>query len=152
MPDSNEGTILVVDDTELVREAVVGILKRANFKVLSADSGAGAIKLVGETHEEIDLLLSDVEMGKMSGPDLGESLKKDRPAMHVMLMSGGQWKSIGSQLRLGLYSEAICSDKAGSNDQRSIEFRESLPARRSPVRHPHGHQVPERRKEQGSRS
>jgi DNA-binding NtrC family response regulator len=35
------------------------------------------------------MLLSDVDMPKMSGPDLGENLKKARPDMHVMLMSGG---------------------------------------------------------------
>ena len=35
------------------------------------------------------MLLSDVEMPQMSGPDLGEMLKKSRPDMHVMLMSGG---------------------------------------------------------------
>jgi DNA-binding NtrC family response regulator len=38
---------------------------------------------------KIDLLLSDVDMPKMSGPDLGQLLKKARPDMHVMLMSGG---------------------------------------------------------------
>ena len=35
------------------------------------------------------MLLSDVDMPEMSGPDLGEELKKTRPDMHVMLMSGG---------------------------------------------------------------
>ena len=89
MADSNVGTILVVDDTESVRKSVVAMLERANFKVLSADNGPSAVKLARETDDKIDLLLSDVEMGKMSGPDLGEALKKDRPAMHVMLMSGG---------------------------------------------------------------
>jgi two-component system cell cycle sensor histidine kinase/response regulator CckA len=68
---------------------VISLLERANFKVLSADCGASAVKLAGETAEKIDLLLSDVDMGKMSGPDLGELLKKSRPDLHVMLMSGG---------------------------------------------------------------
>ena len=35
------------------------------------------------------MLLSDVEMPEMSGPDLGQELKKTRPDIHVMLMSGG---------------------------------------------------------------
>ena len=82
-------TILVVDDNELVLGAVVAILKRANFHVLSADNGANAIQLANETEGKIDLLLSDVDMPLMSGPDLGEALKKVRPNMHVMLMSGG---------------------------------------------------------------
>jgi len=56
--------------------------------VLSASSGGKAIKLAKQTEEEIHLLLSDVEMSEISGPDLGEALKKARPNMHVMLMSG----------------------------------------------------------------
>jgi DNA-binding NtrC family response regulator len=68
---------------------VVDILERANFRVLSADSGESASRLARETHEAIHLLLSDVNMGKISGPDLGELLKKDRPDLRVMLMSGG---------------------------------------------------------------
>jgi hypothetical protein len=82
-------TILVVDDNEAVRRMVVVILEDANFRVLSAASGADAIKLAEERSRQIDLLLADVEMPLMSGPDLGEMLKKNRPDMHVMLMSGG---------------------------------------------------------------
>jgi len=80
---------LVVDDTEIVLNTVVAFLERANYHVLSADCAASAIKLAGETTMKIDLLLSDVDMPKMSGPDLGQLLKKGRPDMHVMLMSGG---------------------------------------------------------------
>ena len=57
--------------------------------MLSADNGANAIELAKQTEGRIDLLLSDVDMPLMSGPDLGETLKKARPNMHVMLMSGG---------------------------------------------------------------
>jgi two-component system cell cycle sensor histidine kinase/response regulator CckA len=82
-------TILVVDDNKTLLTFVVAILKRANFQVLSADNGANAIELAKETEGRIDLLLSDVDMPLMSGPDLGETLKKSRPDLHVMLMSGG---------------------------------------------------------------
>jgi two-component system, cell cycle sensor histidine kinase and response regulator CckA len=82
-------TILVVDDDETVLKVVVGILKRAKFRVLSAGNGADAIKLAKETKGRLDMLLSDVDMVPLSGPDLGEALKKARPDLHVMLMSGG---------------------------------------------------------------
>jgi two-component system, cell cycle sensor histidine kinase and response regulator CckA len=82
-------TILVVDDDEAVLAVVVEILKRAKFQVLSADSGVEAIKLANESKGRIDMLLSDVDMVPLSGPDLGETLKKARPDLHVMLMSGG---------------------------------------------------------------
>ncbi|MEO8052029.1 MAG: response regulator [Acidobacteriota bacterium] len=82
-------TILVVDDDESVLGVVVGILRKRHFRVLSASNGLAAIKLAEETNERIDLLLSDVDMPEISGPDLGGSLKNSRPDMHVMLMSGG---------------------------------------------------------------
>jgi two-component system cell cycle sensor histidine kinase/response regulator CckA len=92
MPGSHKKTletILVVDDNEEVLQIVELVLKEANFNVISAGNGADAVKLAKETEGRIDMLLSDVDMPKMSGPDLGELLKKTRPDMHVMLMSGG---------------------------------------------------------------
>lgn len=82
-------TILVVDDNESVLSVVTIILEGARFRVLSANCAASALILADGTDEKIDLLLSDVEMPEMSGPDLGELLKKTRPGLHVMLMSGG---------------------------------------------------------------
>jgi DNA-binding NtrC family response regulator len=81
-------TILVVDDTEMVLELVVGILQNAKFHVLQADSGEDALKVALDYAGRIDLLLSDVQMPGMTGPDLGEALKKLRPDMHMMFMSG----------------------------------------------------------------
>ena len=81
--------ILVVDDNATVLQAVTEVLRRANFQVLSADNGASAVELAKETKGRIDLLLSDVDMPGMSGPELGLILKKMRPGMRVMLMSGG---------------------------------------------------------------
>jgi DNA-binding NtrC family response regulator len=82
-------TILLVDDNEAVLALVVSILTQAHFRVLSANSGPSALKLAYETPNRIDLLLSDVDMPAMSGPELGEAMKKTRPDLRVMLMSGG---------------------------------------------------------------
>ena len=82
-------TILVVDDDAAVLKSVASILRQANFRVLSASSGPAALKLAKATEGEIQLLLSDVDMVPLSGPDLGETLKQTRPDTHVMLMSGG---------------------------------------------------------------
>ena len=89
-PQRRSGTILVVDDNASVLGVVVEILKDAHFKVLSAADGAGAVELANKTEGRIDLLLSDVDMPLVSGPDLGLELKKTRPDLHVMLMSGGE--------------------------------------------------------------
>ena len=89
-PKTTVETILVVDDNPMVLNVVVKILKSENFHVLSADNGTSALKLADKTTETINLLLSDVEMPGMSGPDLGEAMKVARPDMHVMLMSGAE--------------------------------------------------------------
>lgn len=81
-------TILVVDDFDLVLKVVVAILKAARFHVLQADCSAAALALAHGYEGRIDLLLADVQMPNMTGPDLGEELKRFRPDMHVMLMSG----------------------------------------------------------------
>ena len=81
-------TILVVDDTPMILKVVVAILNNANFNVLEARSGEEAIKVATEHTGKIDLLLSDVQMPSMTGPELGQTLKKLRPDLRIMLMSG----------------------------------------------------------------
>ena len=88
LADSLE-TILVVDDNETVLSVVAAILREAGFVVLTAHCGADALKLAAANSGEINLLLSDIDMSGMSGPALGQKLKKIRPDLHVMLMSGG---------------------------------------------------------------
>lgn len=67
---------------------MVTLLEGANFRVLSADRGANAIRPAKETERPIHLLPSEVELPEMSGSDLGKTLKKNREDIHVMLMSG----------------------------------------------------------------
>ena len=80
-------TILVVEDTALVLKTVRMILENANFTVLAAASADEAMQLAGSA-KTIDLLLSDVMMPDVSGPDLALKLKELRPEMRVILMSG----------------------------------------------------------------
>ena len=108
-PTSKFETILVVDDDQSVLAVVVEILKRANFQVLSANGGVNAINLAKETKGRIDLLLSDVDMVPLSGPDLGETLKVARPDLHVMLMSGQRREIYWFSITVGLsFKSPLC--------------------------------------------
>ena len=82
-------TILVVDDNEIVLTTVAKILAAARIPRTLRGRRSCCPQAGGRNGAQIDLLLSDVEMPGMSGPDLGEALKKERPDIHVMLMSGG---------------------------------------------------------------
>lgn len=86
---ATQETILVVDDNPGVLHAVAAILEQANYRVLKAPGGPEAIQLALDPAEAIHLLLSDVEMPELSGPDLGRRLRHARPELRVMLMSGG---------------------------------------------------------------
>jgi len=81
-------TILVVDDNPGVLKVVADILERAGFHVIAVESGDAALRQA-EANRRIDLLLSDIDMPNISGPDLGQMLKTARPELRVMLMSGG---------------------------------------------------------------
>jgi DNA-binding response OmpR family regulator len=73
---------------EAVLHLVAGILRKANFSVLTASGGAEAVALAGKHKGTIDLLLTDIEMPDISGFDLGIAFKESRPHIHIMLMSG----------------------------------------------------------------
>ncbi len=80
-------TILVVEDTAPFLRLVQTILEDAGFRVLTAPDAMEAIQ-VAEQAQTIDLLLSDVMMPDMSGPELAAKLKHSHPGMPVILMSG----------------------------------------------------------------
>jgi two-component system, cell cycle sensor histidine kinase and response regulator CckA len=81
-------TILVVEDDDQVRGVALGILRKSGYQVLEARN-AGEALLFAEKHpDEIHLLLSDVVMPHMSGPELAKRLDRHRPGMKVLCMSG----------------------------------------------------------------
>ncbi len=81
-------TILVVDDEESLRSVIVDLLRQLGYQILSATSGHEALELAGEYPGKIDLLLTDVVMHPLPGPDLAEKLIRTRPEMKVIFISG----------------------------------------------------------------
>jgi DNA-binding NtrC family response regulator len=81
-------TILVVEDDASILGLVQLILEGDGFEVLAASSARTALHLEAHFPRTIHLLLSDVMMPDMCGPELADALKQLRPQMRVMLMSG----------------------------------------------------------------
>jgi two-component system cell cycle sensor histidine kinase/response regulator CckA len=96
--------ILLVEDDDQVRTVAHDILRRSGYQVIAVRH-AGEALLHSEGHPgTIDLLLSDVVMPQMSGPELAKRLAQSRPNMKVLCMSGYTDDSI---VRHGVLSASI---------------------------------------------
>jgi two-component system cell cycle sensor histidine kinase/response regulator CckA len=81
-------TVLLVEDEEEVRLLVREVLQAGGYTVLEASGGEEALRLAGGHSGEIGMLLTDVVMPGMSGPELAERLSELRPSAAVLFMSG----------------------------------------------------------------
>jgi two-component system, cell cycle sensor histidine kinase and response regulator CckA len=81
-------TILLVDDEQSVRSIVVKILRRAKYNVLEAENGEAALRISASHPDKIDLLISDMYMPGLRGPEVALALAPMRPGLRVLFMSG----------------------------------------------------------------
>jgi two-component system cell cycle sensor histidine kinase/response regulator CckA len=81
-------TVLLAEDDAEVRRLASEMLTRQGYEVLEAASGREALRLWRRHRETIGLLLTDVIMPLMSGPELAAKLRADRPDLKVLYTSG----------------------------------------------------------------
>jgi CheY-like chemotaxis protein len=81
-------TVLVVEDEAAIRQLTSLVLRRAGYDVLLAENPAEAERIVASHPGPIHLLLTDVVMPGMRGPELAERTLKHRPDIRVLYMSG----------------------------------------------------------------
>src|SRR5665213_933080 len=82
---ANAGRILIVEDQEAERRAITQILKSEGFSVFGAEN---ADKALGYIDENIDIVLSDLHMGDVSGIDLLNLWKKRKAETQFILITG----------------------------------------------------------------
>jgi CheY-like chemotaxis protein len=81
-------TVLVVEDEDSVRSMIQTVLRWNGYTVIEASSPERALAACGQHEGPIDLLVTDVVMPRMRGPELAEAVRKLRPELKVLLMSG----------------------------------------------------------------
>ncbi|MFQ5416121.1 MAG: ATP-binding protein, partial [Myxococcota bacterium] len=86
--DAAGATVLVVDDDEAVREIAQAFLERAEFRVLVAGGGIEALELIRDRGDEIDAVVLDLSMPDVDGEQTYRELRRDRPDLPVVLVSG----------------------------------------------------------------
>lgn len=89
MADNHQrGTVLFADDEPLLRELGETILTQAGYKVITAPDSGALKSLLTEYSGAIDLLLTDVNMPGITGPELARLVRELRPNIRVLYMSG----------------------------------------------------------------
>jgi signal transduction histidine kinase/ActR/RegA family two-component response regulator len=81
-------TVLLVEDEDEVRELTSGFLTSAGYRVITAQDGVEALKIAQRLGDTIHLLVTDVVMPNMSGPELVKKLKPLLPDLKIVYMSG----------------------------------------------------------------
>jgi PAS domain S-box-containing protein len=93
-------TILVVEDDDDVRAHTVELLRELGYRVIEAHDGPSGLRLLERNDQNIELLLTDVVMPKMSGRELAEAAKVRRPDIKILFISGYPRDAIARDGRL----------------------------------------------------
>jgi CheY-like chemotaxis protein len=94
-PRLGDETILLVEDETVVRHLVAEILESNGYTVLQAGDGPSALELLRRHPGKLDLLLTDVVMPGMSGPEVAQAVTSMRPGTQVLYTSGYTDSAIG---------------------------------------------------------
>ncbi len=89
-------TILLVEDDNALRQVILTMLMRLGYKALEARNGETALRIAKKFGGKIDLLLTDVVMPGLSGPDLVAQVATLNPEMKILLMSGYPQPSVAN--------------------------------------------------------
>ena len=98
LPPRREGTtILIVEDDTMMRRLTRKMLEEHGYQVFDAADGGAALEVVAKNHKSIDLVLTDVVMEGMNGPELVLKLIESYPTLKVVYMSGYTGELVANQ-------------------------------------------------------
>ena len=122
-------TILVVEDDELVRGITVRSLRALGYRILLAEDGEDAMRVVQQHEGDIDLVVTDVAMPRMGGPELAEKLTARNPAVKVLFVSGYSEQELSERVILARNRAFL--DKPFTASMLARKLREMLELRRA---------------------
>jgi DNA-binding response OmpR family regulator len=117
-------TILLVEDADPLREMIHEILEAAGYTVVASADPEEALRQLGATEVPIHLLLTDVVMPRMSGPELARNVPIARHEIKVLFMSGYTDEALGLHGVLGAGTQFI--QKPFTTDALLGKVREAL--------------------------
>ena len=105
--DGRGGTVLLVEDSDVVRAVVAKMLEEGGLTVLQASGGEEALAFARRGDAQIDLLLTDIVMPEVSGVELADRLERERPDVRILFMTGYAEEVVVNEGILGKGRECI---------------------------------------------
>lgn len=96
-----EATVLLCEDDAALRRMALQVLSRHGLTVLEAVSGEDALELMKTYEGHLDLVVTDMDLGEMSGLHVALSLRNERPDLLVLIMSGRAVAEVISEFPMG---------------------------------------------------
>ena len=124
-PVTGEATLLVCEDEDAVRRSLCEVLRTVGFKVVEARDGREALDVAASYDGSIDVLITDVVMPEMGGPELAKALRERHPDLRVLYMSG--YAPAGGAARIGLEEGARFVEKPCRTSKLLEHLSELLP-------------------------
>ena len=127
-----EGTILLVEDEASLRVLAAESLKRLGYTVLQAGNGLEALAVADHHSGKIDVVVTDIVMPRMGGPELVEKLRQKREGVAVIFMSGYTEAAALENAKIGLDSTLLNKPFSTEALARKInEVQEGMAAQKS---------------------
>jgi CheY-like chemotaxis protein len=127
VPGGSE-TILLAEDDEALRELAARTLREAGYTVLEAADGVAASALAVQHGTAVDLLLTDVVMPRQSGRELAADLRRARPSLPVLFMSGYSDAIAQSGADDPLLPKPFTPEELRSATRRTLDVKRPAPA------------------------
>jgi two-component system cell cycle sensor histidine kinase/response regulator CckA len=87
-PPESRPVVLIVDDEDMIRTLVRSLLEANGYRVVEAENGRRAVEVLQQDLEDVDLLITDVRMPGLTGPELVRQMRAERPALPIIFISG----------------------------------------------------------------
>jgi two-component system, cell cycle sensor histidine kinase and response regulator CckA len=130
-PPRGTETVLVAEDEPSVRNLAVRLLERAGYRTLAARDGREAVAVFTAHEREVDLVLMDVVMPHLGGPEAYRQMAERRPGLRVLFASGYGGSQLPAAVTAGEGADLL--DKPYDPDELLRAVRRVLDARPRPV-------------------
>jgi signal transduction histidine kinase/ActR/RegA family two-component response regulator len=132
------GTILLVEDEVPLRALAAKALERSGYDILQAGSGLEALVVADRHPGDIHVVVTDIVMPRMGGPEMVEKLRRKRKGFAVIFMSG--YTEAAALENAGIGTDAILLNKPFSTEtlvRKILQVQEAPPAACDPATLPH---------------